>query len=310
MKMKEKRTIMSMEEINMYNQMINVGYPTDIIDIPDTIERRLFEIAGVNTSNFNDVPIDIVMCKTISIEDILLNKITPDAVLEKIVEIEPAIVNDMRHIPNRIKLFSNWKQSVDNINTYDQPQPIGAVMMECAPGIWIYKVFCLSTFCDSLMLMDGLGYKVETNKYKQVVKDLLKYEIIKDDAETKKMFCEILKLWYSVQIAMLNPITVDVFSRGERRAVVEHQETRKKKQKKTKIKYIRKHIIKPEEFDDAFDIKIGNNTFTRKTMIWHVAGHWREYKNGKKVFIDGYWKGPLKDIKNTDARERELVLSK
>ena len=74
MEMKEKRTIMSMEEINMYNQMINVGYPTDIIDIPDTIERRLFEIAGVNTSNFNDVPIDIVMCKTISIEDILLNK--------------------------------------------------------------------------------------------------------------------------------------------------------------------------------------------------------------------------------------------
>ena len=200
--MEEKQTIIPTEDINLYNQMINVGYPTDIIDIPDTIERRLFEMAGVNTSHFNDVPIDIVMCKTISIEDILLNKITPDAVLEKIVEIEPAIVNDMRHIPNRIKLFSNWKQSVDNINTYDQPQPIGAVMMECAPGIWIYKVFCLSTFCDSLMLMDGLGYKVETNKYKQVVKDLLKYEIIKDDAETKKMFCEIRKLWYYVQIAM------------------------------------------------------------------------------------------------------------
>lgn len=311
--MEEKRTIMPTEDINLYNQMINVGYPTDIIDIPDTIERRLFEMAGV--IDIDIVPNDIIMCKTISIEDLILNEITPSMVLEKLKSFAPSIVADMRKIPIRIKLFSNWKNIVDDVrynNGKTSSQPIGVLMMECHQNSWIYKTFCISY--NSLVITEGIGYKIDDDrnktKSKRVMTELVNMGIIKDDEHIKQMFNRMLKLWYSVQIAMLNPITMDIFSRGERHAVIEHQETRKKKQKKTKIKYIRKHIIKPEEFDDAFDIKIGNNTFTRKTMIWHVAGHWREYKNGKKVFINGYWKGPLKDIKNTDARERELVLSK
>jgi hypothetical protein len=50
-------------------------------------------------------------------------------------------------------------------------------------------------------------------------------------------------------------------------------------------------------------------------MIWYVTGHWREYKKtGKRIFIQGYWKGALRDMKSTafqnlEPRERELVTS-
>ena len=303
------------EEIKHYNQMISVGYPTDIIDIHDSIEAKLFEMSGVYKTDI--IPNDIVMCKTISIEDVVLNEITPPAILEKLSDFPVEIIGGMDKVPIRVKLFSDWKQSVDNIisnNGNTAPLPIGAVMMECCPGIWIYKVFCISY--DSLTLMDGIGYKIDSNdvRAKRVIKDMFELNIINDDKGTKYMFRRMLKLWYSVQIALLNPITVDVFSRGERCVVVEHEtkkkQTKKKQQKKTKIKYVRKHIITPEDFDAAFDIKTEDGHFIRKTMIWHVAGHWREYKNGRRVFIDGYWKGPLKDIKTADSRERELVLSK
>jgi hypothetical protein len=46
-------------------------------------------------------------------------------------------------------------------------------------------------------------------------------------------------------------------------------------------------------------------------MLWWVIGHWREYKNGKRVFIKGYWKGPGRYSKiSPQERERIVVKSK
>jgi hypothetical protein len=68
---------------------------------------------------------------------------------------------------------------------------------------------------------------------------------------------------------------------------------------------------------NATDIKnaFEKRGFVRKSMIWYVTGHWREYKSGKRIFIQGYWKGALRHSKddvipNLEPRERELVTSK
>ena len=49
----------------------------------------------------------------------------------------------------------------------------------------------------------------------------------------------------------------------------------------------------------------------RKCLCWYVIGHWREYKNGNKIFIQGYWKGALRNAKKNydDGRERIIDVS-
>ena len=46
-------------------------------------------------------------------------------------------------------------------------------------------------------------------------------------------------------------------------------------------------------------------------MLWYVAGHWRTYKDGRKIFIKPHWKGPLRDSKNKigiETRERVIPI--
>ena len=48
--------------------------------------------------------------------------------------------------------------------------------------------------------------------------------------------------------------------------------------------------------------------YERHTLVWYVIGHWRNYGSGKRVFIQPYWKGALRNLKmSLDGRDREIV---
>jgi hypothetical protein len=64
--------------------------------------------------------------------------------------------------------------------------------------------------------------------------------------------------------------------------------------------------------DRGIVVENGDSSFVRKTMLWHVAGFWRKTKSGKLSFVQGHWRGPLRDMaQETTAspRERELVIN-
>lgn len=44
-----------------------------------------------------------------------------------------------------------------------------------------------------------------------------------------------------------------------------------------------------------------------RTGSWFVHGHWRNCSSGKKIWIDGYWKGPDRDTPNMESREVKIV---
>ena len=116
--------------------------------------------------------------------------------------------------------------------------------------------------------------------------------------------------FYSVNAALLNPVIVDVYNNKTSR-IPDRSITAKKPSKRGKIRYIKRHFMTVDDVDKAFE----KRGFVRKAMIWYVTGHWREYKNGKKVFIQGYWKGALRNMKDTmfqelEPRERELVTNR
>ncbi len=115
--------------------------------------------------------------------------------------------------------------------------------------------------------------------------------------------------FYAVNVLLLNPVIQEVFQNTVEMIPIDTKPKKSSKApSKHKIRYIKKIVINMDEIDRAFE----KRGFIRHSMIWYVTGHWREYKNGKKVFIQGYWKGALRNMKDTafqnlEPRERELV---
>lgn len=113
--------------------------------------------------------------------------------------------------------------------------------------------------------------------------------------------------WYSLQIMMLNPaIRERLFTRNGKEklrckdsSVVGSDSTSKKSKRRAKY-------IKYKEISEV----ILKSDIVRKqhTMCWYVIGHYRHYSSGKKTWVNGYWKGPLRELqKNLDeGRERLL----
>lgn len=115
-----------------------------------------------------------------------------------------------------------------------------------------------------------------------------------------------LGMWYGVQHILLNPyIHEPVFGKSSKVKqnvdgyIVQQRLTDKRKRRTRYIRY--------KEFNNS--IAHSDILRNRHTLCWYVIGHTRHYKSGKKVWIDGYWKGPLRDTKKNldDGRERIIT---
>ena len=107
-----------------------------------------------------------------------------------------------------------------------------------------------------------------------------------------QLFNTFMSTWYGVQIAHLHPQVKEVFQNPARVHVEAKQA--KVKQKRRKVKYIKRHVI---SIDALNRIATDGETTNRKCLAWYVTGHWRTYKDGKKVFVNPYWKGAVRGLK-------------
>lgn len=109
-----------------------------------------------------------------------------------------------------------------------------------------------------------------------------------------------LVVWYGIQVALLNPYVKNVFRTETIRKTGFNPNGKKRK---SIVKYIRHHYLNP----GALSPKMETGQLLRKTMAWYVCGHWRHYQGGKTIFIQPYWKGPLRETKVCEPRERVIV---
>lgn len=115
-----------------------------------------------------------------------------------------------------------------------------------------------------------------------------------------------LSCWYGIQIALLHPIVKDVFAHPIKERAYS-DEPNKGGGKRRVVRYVKKHVVNAEEIIKRLTSDDGK--FTRHTFCWYVIGHWRKYRNGKKIFIQPYWKGALRHLKeDKDGRDREIVM--
>lgn len=127
--------------------------------------------------------------------------------------------------------------------------------------------------------------------------------------ENYDIIMQTLYLWYGVQLLLLNPNTVERVSQFK---PVANKPAATKKKKKPVIKYTRVHYINGDELEPMLytrQSRDGSRTFERKCKCWYVIGHFRHYtKTDKTIFIQGYWKGELRQLKvSEETRQREVV---
>ena len=120
-----------------------------------------------------------------------------------------------------------------------------------------------------------------------------------------------LGTWYGIQIALLHPEIRTVMSnRYGIRPNDMGTSTASKTSNPRNTEYVKMYRI-VDDLDLQKHMSINKGSFVRKTMAWYVIGHWRHYINGKQVFIQGYWKGEMRDLKcNLDKGRNRIVRPK
>lgn len=125
----------------------------------------------------------------------------------------------------------------------------------------------------------------------------------------------LLQFYLGIQLALLHPVTKEIYLKPpvmvEEINEEEMKRHPKREYKTPPLRYVKKIIIRGEDIDENGTVVIGKKTFSRRKLIWRVAGHWRDQptKTGiRRIWIDGYFKGPLRDAKKLEqARQREIV---
>ncbi len=114
--------------------------------------------------------------------------------------------------------------------------------------------------------------------------------------------------WYAVQIMLLNPVIKErLFVQGKKEKVRIKQEAivgtnRTKKARKRKAQYVR--------YKDISNVILKSDVIRKQhTLCWYVIGHYRHYSSGKKTWINGYWKGPLRELQKNLDEGRERILA-
>lgn len=156
---------------------------------------------------------------------------------------------------------------------------------------------------DSTYALDGANIYIEDlNFYDKIIQDY-KIEV---RWVTLGVATHIFAHWYALQIMMLNPVIKERLFEKDRKEKLhvssdyilgsEINTSKKRKAKYVKYKRITNTII--------------HSDILRKkhVLCWYVIGHYRHYKNGTKSWVNGYWKGPLRELqKNLDDGRERLV---
>lgn len=124
-----------------------------------------------------------------------------------------------------------------------------------------------------------------------------------DDPEEAQKFIALMTFmayWYFIQVSLLHPTIKEVFRHSG--ILTDKDRAESKAYKKRPLYYQKSKMINQIEFDEAI-----KRCIVRKTLIWYVIGHWRNYKDGRRIFIQPYWKGALRETKMTEVPRERVI---
>lgn len=277
---KEDINFMNEDESSKLFDSIKCSKPTNLIELKNGAAEKLIDLWYHDDDYFKDIPSDIFFGNTIPIMDILIDY-----------EYE----GDDAVFKTHVIIFHDYKDRI-LASDFGNLIKVGVVIDVDGDNYnrGIAAEIMIRKGSDKIFIEPKFGHKLPNLKKEYLSNYYCNMQIL--DLVVLDM-----RVWYGVQIALLHPIIKDVFKNPSR--AVYNSKPKAGKKKKT-LKYIKKHAINGDNIEKI----VSNSKYNRHTLCWYVIGHWRTYKNGKRIFIKPYWKGILRDTKTVDEIcKREIV---
>ena len=193
----------------------------------------------------------------------------------------------------RVVVFTDYQERIRE--SRGVPVQVGASVYKLN-GFTFFTPICVCEGVDVLM-NDLTGY------HNVSAIELSRCRVVWTKGHITNINYQLLATWYGIQVALLHPTVRDVFRNPV--SVPVYASGGKKKKHRRVVRYVRQHVINAESLRAANG---SGRDFERHTLVWYVIGHWRHYNNGKRVFVQPYWKGALREVKmSLDDRDREIV---
>jgi len=217
-------------------------------------------------------------------------------ILNMQITVKDCFPQDLKDQITRFYIFQDIADTLKKHSDNDVPALVGFVSLKIDfDDIWIVFPLVVSQQQNIFSIWWNYGLFSETKNIKNL-HSLSSAQL--------KSYIDIVQgavvLWYKIQISLLHPQIKEIFHVDGLEVKTNNITRHKKKSKRTPVKYIRKRVVNLKK------MPLPNNKYQRKTFAWYVIGHYREYKNGKRIFIRPYWKGKLKEIKKYRMRDREM----
>jgi len=287
--------------------------PSDSINLTEASVEKLMSLwkEDHHSDKLGDIPSDILFSGTIPLPDC---KITVNELVGR---------EKNQKISFRVAIFENYMDIIKN-TPESEIATVGGVEMKLNEMVAeVIAPLMIKQGENNNILVKQIAYKSDFTQHRR---DYMSqhYEQGQVINAFQKMIAATLRTWYSMQIALLHPVIKNVFA-NPKTGILEPEEKKpvSKKKRKPKVKYIKYHKIDPEDLDNILhgswqdknepneNVQDGEvRKYERHTLAWYSIGHWRELQNGKKTFVQGAWKGPLREKHSPESPpERDRVIA-
>lgn len=287
-------------------QMADESIPSDIIIFKDSKDSDKFRTFWKNPDKkYIGTPSDLFYAGTIPLKDFIIKfKIFSDEQLEEFhseytAEQVALLKNLEDEVIVRIVVFENYQEKIQSmveneniINTVVGMIILDSIGKKKKDKIRIGLPFFASERNDQI-LFQSIAYDGTSRK------DINPENIF----SIQEDMTHFLDIWYGIQLALLNPVTEQIFQRA-RENPISTKKNKVGKGKHRKVVYTKKYVIRAEDIDKTYEERRKNNM---SCPLWYVVGHWREYKNGQRIFIKGYWKGPERGRFMNKTMDSEMI---
>lgn len=302
-KMTELCTIKDEVETEELVRITKSSKPTDIIYLNHEdlmrytrflIEQEVPDDMDLGDNHLFNLPADIVFANTIPVKDLLIK-------IDSMVTCRIVMVDDKERNATIAKMI-NGEDGICSV-VFGVIETITTCRNQ---EIREYSTMSVVDGSDLVAISKDVGIrgtKSLVDTFLNAERTHLSYMIL----ETHTLMSKAIVCWYALQQCLLNPILVNYVSRYKEE-VKPSRINSKKKGKLPPKRYVKRNTILFDKMDREISIN-HEDKHKKKMPLWHVTGHWRTYKRtGKRIFVQGYWKGPLREYKYTDEpREREIV---
>lgn len=270
-----------------YVKMLDNSHPTDVIRLTHKSDTMLSDLWSIPQQKATGqelvyIPSDLFFANTIPLLDCKI-------VIDETADIENGVVTEIR-----VKILPDFHDLLANSEN-EQDITVGLAQLFIPNG---YIVAPLDVRFGNKAIGIANGWVSQNG-------NIIDFPL---PTEAYRWIWLCLATWYGIQIALLHPTVRDVFRNPARIPTEKSNKKAKNHGKRPPVRYIKKHIITPNELEELVYGVSCSKSFRRKALIWYVIGHWRTYKNGRKVFIQPYWKGALRDTNKNRSREREIII--